>query len=251
MNVRQQLVTGSKNTGSGVNARRWITIHETANTSRGANAAAHARLQSGGNVRVASWHWQVDDAEAVQSFPHSTVCWHAGTAAGNGQSVGIEICVNADGDYLAAVRNAATLTAQIMRDEAIPLERVVDHNHWSGKNCPTLLRGGASGITWAGFLELVRAATGQSVAPKPAPQPAPAPALEEDDDMLDRLNALYLRRLGRKVDASGFATFGSALILGTKTWAQVDAELAASGEGQAFARLTPAQQDARRGAAGI
>lgn len=173
--IRQQLVTSRAKTFAGVNSRRYITVHETANTAPGTNAAAHANLQSRGNVREASWHWQVDDREAVQSFPHSVQCWHAGDGRGPGNtsSIGVEICVNADGDFRKAVENAATLVRKIMAEEGIPLERVVQHSRWSGKNCPTFLRNGSRGITWNDFLRLVAGAS--LPAPTPAQKPAPAP----------------------------------------------------------------------------
>ena len=38
--------TAGTPTSKGVNARTWITIHETGNTARGADAEMHARLQS-------------------------------------------------------------------------------------------------------------------------------------------------------------------------------------------------------------
>ena len=44
-----------------------VTVHETANTNRGANAQARANLQSNGNVRQASWPIQVDDCEVIRS----------------------------------------------------------------------------------------------------------------------------------------------------------------------------------------
>lgn len=74
--VRKQLVSSRKNTYGGGNGRKFITIHETANTARGANAQAHANLQSNGFG--STWHYTVDDKEAIQSFPHSVRCWHAG-----------------------------------------------------------------------------------------------------------------------------------------------------------------------------
>ncbi|WP_181574718.1 hypothetical protein [Lysinibacillus capsici] len=42
-----------------------ICIHETDNTNKGSEADNHARLQANGNSRQASWHWSVDDKEAV------------------------------------------------------------------------------------------------------------------------------------------------------------------------------------------
>nr|WP_269719698.1 MULTISPECIES: N-acetylmuramoyl-L-alanine amidase [Bacillus] len=130
-----------------------MTIHETDNTSNGANADAHARLQANGNIREASWHWQVDDKEAIQSFEHTWMCWAAGTTKGNKESIHIEICVNSDGNYQKAVQNAAALTKIIMRDENISIENVVQHNYWSGKNCPKIMRSG-SNVTWIDFKKL-------------------------------------------------------------------------------------------------
>src|SRR5690606_15338690 len=66
----------------------------------------------------------------------------------------IEICMN--DDWKQAVKNAAELTRKIMKDEGIPLSRVVQHNHWSGKNCPQWLRSGQNGVTWAQFLNMIQ-----------------------------------------------------------------------------------------------
>lgn len=159
LQIKKQMVSSRTVTSKGTNTRRYITIHETGNTKSGANAQAHANLQTNGNSRAASWHWQVDDRQAIQSFPHSVICWHAG-GGGNSQSIGIEICVNSDGDFTKAVRNAAELVRKIMKDEGIPLSNVVQHNKWSGKNCPENIRKGAKGITWARFKSLVQNASG-------------------------------------------------------------------------------------------
>ena len=184
MKTRQQLVRGSSKLDKGTNSRKYITVHETANQSRGADAAAHANLQTSGNVRQASWQWSVDDVEAVQSFPHTARCWHAGTTKGNHESIGVEICVNSDGDYLQAVRNAAALVRQIMAAEGIPAERVVTHSFWSGKNCPTFLRAGTRGITLSQFMALVRDGSVTPVTnPKPTPAPAPKPGAKRTPKM--------------------------------------------------------------------
>ena len=39
---------------------KYITIHNTASSGKGANARAHANLQYNGNNRTASWHYTVD-----------------------------------------------------------------------------------------------------------------------------------------------------------------------------------------------
>ena len=169
-------------TYTGVNPCKYITVHQTGNTNRGANADMHARLQYNGNSRSASWQEQVDDKECVQSFAHTAKCWHGGdgrNGAGNNESIAIEICVNSDGDYTRAVRNGARRVAQLMKMYSIPISRVVQHNHWSGKACPAQIRAGKNGINWSAFLKIVQAELDgpkDGAAPAPAPTPAPAPA---------------------------------------------------------------------------
>ena len=148
MKIRQQLVASRAKTWGEGSARTSITVHETANTSRGANAAAHANLQSRGNVRQASWHYQVDDKEIVQSFPDTVKCWHAGSSTGAANSIAIEVCVNSDGDYDKALANAAWLVAHLREKYGLGRKDVKQHHDWTGKNCPTKLR--ASG-RWSEF----------------------------------------------------------------------------------------------------
>lgn len=172
MRIRQQLTT-TKHSSGRKNKKLYITVHQTGNTSKGANAAAHANLQSNKNVRAAAWHWQVDDKEAVQSFTHDWQLWHAGDGAGNGNlnSIAIEMCVNSDGNYNKAYKNLIKLVKKIMADEGIPASRVVQHNNWSGKNCPAQIR---SRGQWS---DLKNQISGKSIvdkvidAVKPKPKP--------------------------------------------------------------------------------
>lgn len=120
----------------------YITIHETANTAVGANDLAHANLQFNGNARDASWHFQIDEDSCYQSLPCNIAGMHAGdgwNGTGNRKSIAIEICVNKDGNYEKAIKNAADLVSQLMKQYNIPIEKVVPHRKWSGKNCPTKL----------------------------------------------------------------------------------------------------------------
>lgn len=140
MKVRQQLVTNlAKTNGRGMTPTS-LTIHQTDNFREGANSAAHANLQSRLGAKQASWHWQVDDVEAVQSFLEDVRCWHAGTAPGNNTSIAIEMCVNPDSDYEKTFDNGARLAAQILKRHRLPLAVMVQHNYWTGKNCPSQIR---------------------------------------------------------------------------------------------------------------
>ncbi|WJY27497.1 peptidoglycan recognition protein family protein [Sporosarcina trichiuri] len=164
LTIKNHLVTpsiASRVTSPGRNTCEYITVHETDNTSRGADANAHARLQASGNSRQASWHITVDDKQAIRSFDDSAICWHAGAKAprvsGNPRSIGIEICVNAGGNYGQAVENAAQVVAQLMQAHNIPIGKVVQHNHWSGKNCPRHLRADDRAVSWGNFKSKVSA----------------------------------------------------------------------------------------------
>lgn len=173
MQIRQHIVPSRhQKTYGGVNGRTWITVHETANPAKGATANAHARLQAGGNSRNASWHYQVDSTEIVQSYPDTAQCFHSGGGRDNGNlnSIAIEICVNDGKPHPQAVANAQALVRHLMAEYNIPVERVVQHNHWSGKNCPTNLRQGG----WAAFIQGL-------TPPKPAPEPTPVIEKEIED----------------------------------------------------------------------
>lgn len=151
MRIKEQLVSSRAKTYGDGNQALFVTVHETANRNRGAGAQAHANLQSRGNVRNASWHWQVDDREAIRSYPDSAQCWHAGDGRGPGNldSIAIEICVNSDGNYDAALGNAAEVVKQLREAHGIAASGVLQHHDHSGKDCPRDLR--ASG-RWAAFV---------------------------------------------------------------------------------------------------
>lgn len=166
MIIKKQLVSeniANKRTFGKGNIRKYLTVHQTGNTRAGANAQAHANLLSRGGI-VASWHWTVDDKMAIQSYDHSYKCWHAGDGrkAGNTQSIGGEICINSDGNYIQALKNAAKLFAGILKDENIPIQNMVQHNYWSGKDCPKQIRAGKNGINWSKFVEMVKSELGST-----------------------------------------------------------------------------------------
>ena len=138
------------------NAKRYLTIHQTGNTSAGANAKAHHNLQARSGIGY-GWHWQVDDHEAIQTHDDFKI-WHAGDGRGKGntESISIEICVNLDGDYNQSVENGAKLAALILKEENIDISKMVQHNYWTGKNCPEQIRACKNGICWSNFVEKVK-----------------------------------------------------------------------------------------------
>jgi hypothetical protein len=131
-----------------------VTIHNTDNTGAGANAAAHAKYVKGADARKrkVSWHFTVDDVSIYQSLPTNEVGWHAGS--GNGSSIGIEICMHKGMKEVPAYDRAALLTAVLARQHGITVpSSIVQHNHWTGKHCPRVLRDKPTG--WQDFLNKV------------------------------------------------------------------------------------------------
>ncbi|WP_458419808.1 peptidoglycan recognition protein family protein [Bacillus pumilus] len=118
----------------------YITVHNTANTAKGANASSHASFVKRSSTGV-SWHYTVDENCIYQHLPLNENGWHAGDGRGTGnmKSIGIEICENADGNFEKAVENAQWLIRKLMTEQGIPLANVVPHKRWSGKQCPRKL----------------------------------------------------------------------------------------------------------------
>ena len=153
------IAPGADNRPGGSNPCKYITIHETGNAAKGADAAAHAAYldSDAGERDLVSWHYTVDDHAIVQNLPDAETAYHAGdgkSGPGNATSIGVEICVNAGGDFEAAKANAAALVRLLMEEHGIHIDHVVQHNHWNGKDCPKTIR--ATPGAWEAFLALCR-----------------------------------------------------------------------------------------------
>ena len=137
---------------------RYITIHNTANLRPTATAVSHGKyLQSSGALQQVSYHYVTDEKDIVQCIPDNEVAWHAGDGKygeGNRNSLAIEICENEGASLLLATEQAAKLTAFLMERYHIPIENVVQHNVWCGKNCPNRIRK-SQPYDWQTFLEHV------------------------------------------------------------------------------------------------
>ena len=136
-------------------AIRYIVVHDTGNTGTGADAQAHFNYFNGGN-RDSSADIFVDDHSAWYVNDYTKYySWHCGDGKGkygitNANSVGVEMCINADGDYQAALQNTAAVVRELMAELKIPIDRVVRHYDASRKNCPASM----SANNWARWNEL-------------------------------------------------------------------------------------------------
>lgn len=150
-------------------ATKYITIHNTGMghptaTAKGLNEYIHT------TTRVASWHFSIDDTETYQQLKLDEVGWHAGDGhrtyqdrwvndgyecigGGNENSIGIESCVYAGVDFIKVMRRLAKLTAMLLIKYDLGIEDVKQHYHFSGKNCPQVIR---EAHKWEEFLYLVK-----------------------------------------------------------------------------------------------
>lgn len=114
-----------------------ITIHSTGNPlSTSQNEADNVCYND--PYKQVSFHFVVDDKEAIQVLPTNEVAWHAGdgfNGQGNRTSLGVEICEG--GDRALSLHNALELVHNLMTE--LSISKVVQHKYWSGKICPRIL----------------------------------------------------------------------------------------------------------------
>ncbi len=150
----------------------WIVIHETDNFREGADAKAHNEyLLSQADTQELSWHYTVDDHEIYHNIPDDEAAFHASdkmqVGGGNLNGIGIEMCVNADGDYEKTLDNSIALTATLLQEYGLSMDAVKKHQDFSayGKVCPNKL---IEQNRWDEFLQRVQQAYDEIAAQKQA-----------------------------------------------------------------------------------
>lgn len=131
-----------------------ITVHNTAND---ASAMAEIKYMISNNAET-SFHYAVDDKEAVQGLPLNRNGWHAsdGNGPGNRKTIAIEICYSLSGGerFDKAEENAAELIAMLLEEYGWGIEVVKRHYDYAPnkKYCPhrTMDKG------WDRFLNMVK-----------------------------------------------------------------------------------------------
>ena len=173
MNIRQMLVSSSKYSIKcpySMNPR-YITIHNTANDASAANEVSYMI----NNNNEVSFHYAVDNKEAIQAIPENRNAWHCGDSSsgtGNRYSIGIEICYSKSGGdrFIQAEKNAAYLTAKLLKKYGWGIDKVKKHQDWSGKYCPhrTLDMG------WTRFVNMIKAELDKLNKPSTSTTPTPS-----------------------------------------------------------------------------
>lgn len=157
MNINREFLSQRNINGTG-NPCKYIVIHETDNYNKGANARTHAKAQHEGNFSDMSVHYYCGLDGIYQAAEHTCKCWHVGRTyvsnpnnpdCTNNNSIGIEICVNSDGDYAAARQNAIELVKYLLQTTGIPVDRVIRHYDAKGKYCPRKMMDNPS--LWSDF----------------------------------------------------------------------------------------------------
>ena len=129
-----------------------IVVHNTANDAPAVNEIAYMINRP----EEVSFHFAVDDKEAVQGLPLERNAWASGDGlgAGNMRGIHVEICCSKSGGerFQRAEENAAERIAGLLRERGWGLERVTKHQDYDGKYCPhrTLDMG------WERFLGMVK-----------------------------------------------------------------------------------------------
>lgn len=139
MEINKKLIKYNFSSRKGIKIK-YIVIHDTGNTNKGSGAYNHYLYFNGPN-RNASSHYFIDDKEIIQTVEDANCAWHCGDGRGiygitNSNSIGIELCINQNGNFLATQEKAIGLIRLLMEKHGIHKENVVRHFDASRKICP-------------------------------------------------------------------------------------------------------------------
>lgn len=169
---------GLVRTGILKKSTEYICVHDTAGAAPTHTALQFAQGQvqknnNPQNTEYISWHFTVGTDGIYQALPLDEVGYHAGDGSreygttwysstynkadciggGNRNSVGIESCINHGTDYNDTMRILAKLVAELIIQFNLSTDRIKQHWHFSGKDCPGVIR---HCNRWEEFLDLVR-----------------------------------------------------------------------------------------------
>lgn len=196
-----------------------IVVHNTANDASAKNEISYMT----NNDQQTSFHYAVDDIQAIQAIYEDHNAWHAGDGGdgiGNRQGIAIEICYSKSGGdrFTKAEQNAVELIVDILRRYNWTIKQVTKHQDYSGKYCPhrTLDLG------WVRFLDMVNK------------------KLNEGNEMItqNQLNVLARFRMGRVPTTTENTNY-----VGKFTFDQIDATFMNSAEYKALPDKAKAGMD--------
>ena len=125
-----------------------IVIHWTANKGKGASDTAHYRYYSGGAISAKSYasaHYFCDGDSILRVIPDNEMAYHVGALSyrtnrlgsyPNNMTIGVETCVNVDGNFKQALDRSAWLVAKLLKDNKLGIDDLYRHYDITGKDCP-------------------------------------------------------------------------------------------------------------------
>lgn len=136
---------------SGGNSRKYIVVHNTANTATAEQEAKNLHNNAG----QSSFHYAIDDTDIVHCVHDYDTAWAVGawTGAvqyiGNNQSISIEVCNPGTEFSDTCKKNLRALVLHLMDYYGIPADHVVRHwdCHSGRKQCPKFYSG-ATNAAW-------------------------------------------------------------------------------------------------------
>lgn len=126
---------------------KGLVIHWTANEKKGADAVAN-RNYFNKPTTEASAHYIVDDRQIIRCLPETEMGYHVGaksykpealqklSAYPNDCTIGIEMCVNADGSFTKMYEQTVALAAELLKRYGWAVDKLWRHYDITGKNCP-------------------------------------------------------------------------------------------------------------------
>ncbi len=156
------LKAGNCRTGITKSSTQYIVVHDTGGSNAGQNADFmnnYIKSINEGGTEDKSWHFTIDEEKCYQHLPLDEVAWHAGDGGreygaiyfnqtysatsiggGNCYGIGIESCIQEGCNYSYTMRRLAKLVAELLIKYNLGFDRIKQHNDFSGKNCPWIMR---------------------------------------------------------------------------------------------------------------
>lgn len=170
--IQEKLLTGYNRPQRKLKKLNGIVVHWTANMSKGANAEMHYRYfnrpKPATDVVYGSAHYVVDDSNIFHLIPDDEEAYHVGAKTykplvyakldvphgdnPNYYTIGIEMCVNSDGDIYKTWQSTIELIWYLCKTHNLKRENLYRHYDITGKDCPYMMLD--NGI-WNQFLDAV------------------------------------------------------------------------------------------------
>ncbi|HYE10647.1 MAG TPA: N-acetylmuramoyl-L-alanine amidase, partial [Patescibacteria group bacterium] len=150
--IKSMLLTNHNRPKKKIIKLKGIVIHWTANTDVGADALANRNYFNTTNA-FASTHYIVDDKQIIRCIPDDEIGYHVGarkySSLGNDIRegsispnyflLGIEMCVNQDGDWNKTYKSTIELAAYLLKKHSLTTDSLYRHYDITGKDCPKMM----------------------------------------------------------------------------------------------------------------